>query len=128
MTHQKFNFHILMHDKIRRITNSYCHPPHAATKSDAWLVVTHKCFNVEHKLFTPLYTPTTSLEEMSKIHNNEYLEQMFMIATRLKEMDLTLEETVTLASFNMLFPGTWLVLYCPTLTWPWPVLSNLTLI
>ena len=52
-----------------------------------------------------MHSPTTCLEDLSRIHNLTYLEKTFTIAGRLQEMDLSVEETVVMASFAVLFPG-----------------------
>ena len=71
-----------------------------------WSIQSHKVFNIEHHLFTPLTAPTMDAATFGLLHENPYfLDKMFMLMSRLNRMELSEEETCLFMALQLLYTG-----------------------
>jgi hypothetical protein len=77
----------------------------AGSRFEAWLVSAHKAFNVDHFLFTHVCGYTLHIEEMSKVHDLDFLQSLFKVAARMKKLQLTTEEECILKGLSILSRG-----------------------
>ncbi|KAK2149497.1 hypothetical protein LSH36_449g02001 [Paralvinella palmiformis] len=73
-----------------------------SSRFEAWLVSAHKAFNTDHLLFTHVCGYTLHIEEMSKVHDLEFLQGLFRIVARMKQLQLTTEEECILKGMSIL--------------------------
>ena len=77
----------------------------AGSRFEAWLVSAHKAFNTDHLLFTHVCGYTLHIEEMSKVHDLEFLQGLFKVVARMKQLQLTTEEECILKGMSILSGG-----------------------
>jgi hypothetical protein len=75
-----------------------------ATRFEVWLILTHRLLNQEKGLYTSAQK-VLSIEEMLKLHDAAYVEQVFNINKRIRALNLNFEEACTLGAFVMMSPG-----------------------
>jgi hypothetical protein len=68
-------------------------------------VFSHMCFNHEKRLYTTGSGRVICADEMLKLHDEEYIEQLFIVNQRIRDLQLDYEETCVLAAFVMMSPG-----------------------
>ena len=83
------------------ITHVLC----AATRFEVWLILSHRMFNYEKRLLTTSCGRILCFEEILKLHDAEYVDQVFDVNRRIRALDLNYEETCTLGGFVMMMPG-----------------------
>ena len=70
-----------------------------------WLILSHKLFNQEKRLYTTAYGSVLCAEEMLKVHDETYINQIFEINKRIQALKLNYDETCLLGAFVMMTPG-----------------------
>ena len=70
----------------------------------------YKAFNCEEKLFTHVCGYTLDINQLAKLHCDEYLDSVFRLVGRMKKLKLTVEEECVLKGIIILSRGSKLVL------------------
>lgn len=82
-----------VHDQITILKNS---------KFEVWMILCHRAFNPEHKLYVSQSDRICSFEEMTKLNDYDFVESIFSVQRRIKRLNLTQEESCMLAAFALM--------------------------
>ncbi|ESN90247.1 hypothetical protein HELRODRAFT_182655 [Helobdella robusta] len=73
------------------------------SRFEAWLISAYKAFNSEHLIYTHFCGYTVHLEDMSRLYDDGFLQNVFKAARMLKNLNMTEEEECLLKSIIILF-------------------------
>ena len=81
----------------------------SVNKTDTWLIMAHKRFNMEKKVYCSLINDKFfHLDDFDKVDSRDNWETMFCLSQQLKRLGLTQEECCMMAAVNILLTGQWL--------------------
>jgi hypothetical protein len=73
-----------------------------SSRFEAWMILNHKMFNQEKRLYTTVFGKTICEEVMLMIHSASYIENLFLINQRIRSLKLDYDEMCILAALVMM--------------------------
>ena len=77
----------------------------AASRLEAWLISAHQAFNRQQGLFTDVCGYTLDMAEMVKVHKREHLESIFLVADKMRKLNLSIQEICLFKAICILQSG-----------------------
>ena len=74
---------------------------------EAWLISAHQAFNREKGLFTDVCGYTVDMAEMFKLHSDAHLTFTFLVADKMRKLNLSMQEICIFKAICILQSGEW---------------------